>query len=182
MDSLATSALNRPKMSHTTLEIRKNYYVIPDGEQFHYFPIKVLDEKTSRDIFRLEKTPPVIIEGIAILDNKLYHVSVKDLMRGVIRKSKEIKPANRVTENGSSTNSSHNSGTTDPSTEASTGSIRGTDGTNLRSNDEQGSLSASEMEVNRAANLAWSEQIDSLLSFISEKEGGQWEVTSVAQP
>jgi hypothetical protein len=182
MDSLATS-VNKPKMSYTTLEIKKNYYVIPDGEKFHYFPIKIKDEKTTRPIFRFEKSPPVIMEGIAIIDSKLYHVPVQDLLRGIIRKSKEIQPANRVSENGSSNTTiiSH-SGTTSPTAKSTFGVVGDLNGANLQYSNESATVDPTTLEINSAANLAWTDQIDSLLSFISEKEGCEWEIACVAQP
>jgi hypothetical protein len=37
------------------------------------------------------------------------------------------------------------------------------------------------VEISEAADLAWTEQIESLLSFISEKEGVEWEIADLAQ-
>lgn len=165
-------------MSKTTLEIRKNYYVVPDGDLFHYFPLKVVDENTERPIFRIEKSPSVLMEGIAILGKRLYRVPVQDLMRGVIRKSREIQPANRVNSNGSTGNTTNPAtlpGTSNGAVSAPTGSAVSAD------NNQHGTSSDVDLEVCEAADLAWEEQIQSLLSFISEKEGGEWQVENPAQ-
>lgn len=178
MENLTTSARNMPKMSKTTLEIRKNYYVVPDGDLFHYFPLKVVDENTERPIFRIEKSPSVLMEGIAILGKRLYRVPVQDLMRGVIRKSREIQPANRVNSNGSTGN------TTNPATLPGTGNgaVSNPTGSAVSAdNNQHGTSSDVDLEVCEAADLAWEEQIQSLLSFISEKEGGEWQVENPAQ-
>lgn len=184
MESLTTSARNLPKMSIPTLEVRKNYYVIPDGQQYHYFPIKVTDD--GRPIIRFEKAPPVLMEGIAIVGDpwrkiKLFKVPIQDLMRGVIRKSREIKPANRVKANGSSGIATNQPGT-DNSEGAYAPTRRDRVDANVQHKDQQGLEDGLEVEVCQAADLAWTEQIDTLLGFISEKEGEAWEIADPAQP
>jgi len=184
MESLTTSARNLPKMSIPTLEVRRNYYVIPDGEQYHYFPIKVIDD--DRPFFRFEKAPPVLMEGIALIGGvrrktKLYRVPIQDLMRGIIRKSREINPANRVTANGSSGTATNQPGTYDTSEGAYTPPGRAGVDAIVQHSQQQGPQDGPEMEVSEAADLAWTEQIDALLGFISEKEGVEWEIADPAQ-
>lgn len=181
MDNLTTSAPNMPKMSFPTLEIRKNYYVITEQGQYHYFPIKVMDDKSERPIFVLEKAPPVLIEGIAIIGSRLFRVRIQDLMRGVIRKSREIKPANRVQTNGSdgtasNTNSSNATGSQGSGADAG----RGSNESGVQRSVERSTPTAVEVEVGEAADLAWTEQIDSLLHHLSEKEGVEWEIAGPA--
>lgn len=181
MESLTTSARNMPKMSTNTLEIRKNYYVIPDGEKYHYFAIKIEENSVSQPIMRFDKAPPVLIEGIAIIGRKLYRVPIKDLMRGIIRKSREINQANRVSANGSSRTAS----STDNESSAESGTKSSPSGDSadhlLQCQDQSGTSESSTVEISEAADLAWTEQIESLLSFISEKEGVEWEVADPAQ-
>jgi hypothetical protein len=176
-----------PKMSIPTLEVKKNFYVIPDGEQYHYFAIK-LAEGMDRPVMRFDKGPPVLMEGIVIVGavgrpTKLYHVPIQDLMRGIIRKSREIKPANRVTGNGSPGTATSTSPTelTEGTQSENVSLISESVGNTLQSGYESRISSTPEMEISQAANLAWTEQIDSLLSFISEKEGCEWEIADPAQ-
>jgi len=186
MESLTTSARNVPKMSTPTLEVRRNYYVIPDGQRYHYFPITVSDDR-ERPFIRFSKAPPVLMEGIAIIGEprsrrapRLYHVPLQDLMRGLIRKSREIKPANRVATNGSTGNpTDHNS--SDGSDQATTSTGGECADRTVQRVDQQRAGDLIEMEVCEAADLAWTEQIDALLHHLSEKEGEEWEIADPAQ-
>ena len=178
MESLSISAANVPKMSLPTLEVRKNYYVVPDGRQFHYFPIKVIDD-ANRPIIRFEKRPPVVMEGIGIVGKKLYWVPVQDLTRGIIRRFREITPAKRARD-GSSGNTAITRTSTGPSGEnpavnRSDVDLTSSDRIQRRSSTDPG------LEINQAADVAWEEQIDTLLSLLSEKEGGEWELSGPAQ-
>lgn len=174
-------------MSTTTLELKKNYYVVHDGSQFHYFPIKV-KESGDAPIIRFEKSPPVLMEGVVIIERgtgrdrnvKVYKVPVNDLLRGVIRKSREIKPTNRVNANGSEGNSGSAAGSkSDSGTEEGTAS--GEIQRAVQSANQSGALEAAEMEISKAADIAWEDQIDTLLHHLSSKEGAQWEIASDPQ-
>ena len=181
-----TSVGNVPKMSSTTLELKKNYYVIHDGTHFHYFPVKILAGSGEAPILRFEKYPPVLMEGVVIVGQggrsskcNVYKVPVHDLMRGVIRKSREIKPTNRVKADGSS-------GTTAIGSDDNV-SFQQDDVTSrivenaVHAANQSGALEAVEMEVHKAANVAWEEQIDTLLHHISSQEGSEWEIAGDPQ-
>jgi hypothetical protein len=161
MDLILTSK-NIPKMSSLSFEIKNNYYVVKTGLLYNYYPIKVKAGTPEDSIIRFEKTPPVLVEGIAIIDKRPYHVPVRDLMRLVIRRSREIVVAKREKVNGKAT--------------ISTSAVCET----VQSTNERRIGGETEMEIVQAADTAWSEQIGALLDSFSEKEGGEWEVSDFA--
>ena len=173
MDNETTSN-NVPKLSVPTLELKNNYYVVPDNGLFNYFAIKITDESVDRPIMRLEKSPPIIVDGLMIIKKKIYAVTAGDLFRGIVRKSREIKTEKR-----------DNSGNTGNSTRTEESSGRGTvsdlNGTSVVQNpDQSGTNPIATMEVDQVVNSAWDDQIDALLHSLSSKEGGEWEVEGPA--
>jgi len=151
-------------MSLPTLDIKNNYYVVKVGLLYNYYSIKIKPFTEEEGIIRFEKAPPVIMEGVAIVNRKLYHVTPQDLLRGVIRKYRELAvPAKREKVNGKS-----------ESTRTST--VRET----LQHPVKSGTGSETELEIVQAADNAWSEQIGALLDIIAEKEGVEFEISDSA--
>ena len=179
-----SSSINRPKLAAPTLELKNNYYVVPNADSFSYFPIKIVESTMDQPIMRFEKHPPVLIDGIVIVKKKLYEVTAQDIFRGVIRKSREINTDKRDTDGSARTNTTPTSddnlntekreGCTVETTKASKPTV-------LHPKQCRAERSAG-MEIDENANKAWTDQIDTLLDFISSKEGEEWEVTDIAQP
>lgn len=163
MDILSTSSKNVPKMSSPTLDIKDNYYLVKTGFLYNYYPIKVKPYTEGDNIIRFEKSPPVLMEGIAIVGKKPYHVTPEDLMRQIIRKSREVAVPKRDKVNGKSGS-------------ASTSTVRET----VQHPDKQSASGKAEMEILQNANAAWAEQIGALFDIISEKEGVEYEVSDLA--
>jgi len=163
MDISSTSSKNVPKMSSPALEIKNNYYLVKTGLLYNYYPIKVKPFTDGDSIMRFEKAPPVLMEGIVIINKKPYHVTVQDLMRQVIRKSREVAVAKREQANG-------NSGTT------SIKALRQA----VQHPVEQGSVREASVEIIEDANAAWEEQIGALLDSFSAKEGADYEIQNPA--
>jgi hypothetical protein len=175
--------LTTPRMSTPTLELRNRYFAVTDGNVFSYYPI-TWDLDDDRPILRFTKTPPVLLEGYAIVNKKIYLVSSDDILRRVIRKSKEV------------TLESINGTATEPSTEPNFDSIESrlfTDPTTatlvnavIQSGDiERTVIGPVKVEVGTAADLAWSEQVRALLHTSVEEEefelGETWEIENTAQ-
>lgn len=169
-------------MSSSTLEIKNNFYVVKSGLLFNYFPIKIVDTEADAPLFRFEKTPPVIMEGVAIIGKKLYHATPADLLRGVIRKSREIAIAKREGINGKSESKSVGSTGSGGSSEGISGNIVGDVDVReaIQHPDEQRAGAKTELEIGKAADAAWQEQIGTLLDYLSEEEGIEWEVADSA--
>jgi hypothetical protein len=164
MDLSSTSSKNVPKMSSPTLVIKDNYYLVRIRGVYNYYPIKVQAFTPEDNIIRFEKAPPVLMEGIAIVGKKPYKVTPEDLMRQIIRKSREVAVPKRETKvNGKSES---------PGIEAVP--------TPVQRKDERGTSGEAPMEVEQAADNAWSEQIGALLDLISEKEGIEVEIQDAA--
>lgn len=150
------SPLTRPRFVETSFVFRNHYYVITDGIHFVYYPLRV-EADASSPILRILKSPPVLLEGMAMVGNKVYLVPHADLVRRIIRKSREIqKEVN------------HASITTVPDILTSPGED------SLSSLVKSGVVDAFEMEVSQAADAAWQDQIGSLLDPFSEEEE-EWE-------
>jgi len=142
---MATSD-NAPRTSTTSLEpIRGDTFVVQVGLLYNHYTIRPDDRYTNKPIFTLKKRPPVLREGIAIINRKFYHVPLQDILRGVVRKSREIK---QVANEQSITSTpdvsvSNKQGAGDPPTEEE------------RSN----------------ADLAWEEQVGTLFQILHSQEG-----------
>lgn len=180
LDELLTSTtpINIPKLTTEDFKIKNNYYVVTDGNVFNYYPIKV-EPDNGKPFLRFEKAPPVILEGLAIINKLIYRVPVQDLTRRIIRKSREV---NLEVLNGINTRNSITD--TDKSTNA-VESLTITSGKSdtIQYKDERGASREIEVEISQAADIAWSNQIRTLLNTISEKEGFEgetWEIEDFA--
>jgi hypothetical protein len=76
-----------PKLTMNDFKLKNNYYVVTNGEVFNYYPIKV-EKETDAPFIKFEKSPPVILEGLAVVNKQVYRVPLADLLRGIIRKSR----------------------------------------------------------------------------------------------
>lgn len=150
------SPLTRPRFIETSFTFRNNFYVITDGTHFVYYPIRASANSAS-PILRMFRTPPVLLEGMAMVNNKVYLVPYDDLVRRIIRKSREIqKEVN------------HASSSTIPDI------VNTVAADSISDLIKSGVIDASEVEVSEAADAAWADQIGSLLYPLSEEEE-EWE-------
>lgn len=161
--------VNLPKFTETTFILRNNYYVVFNGEVYNYYPIKVKSEDESKPIIRLERSPPVILEGYALVSRKIYLVTVNDLQRKVIRKSREIQ---REVQNATDSNNTANNQSVSTLLDAGTA-------TAVLTEDERRLIDATEVEVRKAADAAWEDQVRALLHDPDEEEG-EWEIEDPA--
>lgn len=159
--------VNLPKHVETTFILRNNFYVVTNGEIFNYYPIKVAPSEDISPLIRLERTPPVLLEGYAIVGKKIYIVPLQDLQRKIIRKSREIK---RETQNASDTSTDSN--TEQPSATTLINTLRASA---LSAFDESGISEASELEIAKAAHATWEDQVGALYGNPFEEEN-DWEV------
>ncbi len=134
----------------------------------------MVEFKEGAEILRFEKSPPVILEGVAVIDKRAFRVTVQDLLRRVVRKSREIDLGTLLDGNSSRriiTETTNDS--TDP--------IIGISATNtVRHTDQLSTSTEDPLAFSEAADAAWSEQIGALFRSISQEEGfeGQdWETS-----
>lgn len=165
MDLSSTSSKNVPKLATAELTVKDNYYVVKTGQLYNYYPIKVKTFTEADSIIRFEKSPPVLMEGIAIVGKKPYRVTPQDLLRQIIRKSREVAVPKRDKVNGKSGN-------------AGTGSSTQIEA--VQHSDKPGVSGEAEVEERQVADAAWDDQIGALFDFIAAKEG-EFEITDPSQ-
>ena len=164
MDLSSVGSKNVPKLALSELTVKDNYYVVKKGDVYNYFPIKVKPFTEEDNIIRFEKSPPVLMEGIAIVGKKPYKVTPQDLMRQIIRKSREVAVPKRDKVNGKS-----------GSTRNATPAVSET----VQHSNESGTVGKTEVEESQAADNAWEDQIGALFDLISAKEG-EFEISDPA--
>jgi hypothetical protein len=166
-------ATSVPKMSLPSLEPKTNVYVVPEGGLYHYYSIRIKEDTIGKPIMRFEKAPPILMDGIVILNRtSMYQVSHEDILRGIVRASNKI--IIERDSNGSATSES-NPCETDATSSSNVPHAP------VQYQVERGTVGASDVEIDQAADDAWEEQVESLLCHVSAKEGGEWEVSDVAQ-
>lgn len=157
-NSAVESPVSKPRYVETKLIYRNNYFVVSDGEAFAYYPIKLSVEIVDAPILRIEKSPPLLLEGWVLTNNKVYLVPYEDLVRKVVRKSREIKQeVHHATPESPLVNSLNS-----PRDDSLSDLIKSR------------TIDASEMEISKAADAAWQDQIGALYGPVSEEE--EWEI------
>jgi hypothetical protein len=163
----SSTNINVPKFVDPEFVMRNNYYVVSDGKVFNSYSIKVIPDKAEDNLIRIERNPPVLLEGFAIVGRKIYMVSMQDLLRKIIRKSKEIK---KEASNGTSNNSTNAPANPTSTTAAISSFLNSNPADALSGVIESGTVDASELEISKAANAAWEEQVGSLFDPSFEVE------------
>lgn len=170
--------INVPKYCVGELQIRNDYYIVQDGLFYCYFPIKTKSIPGFEHHFVIEKAPPILIEGWAVVDGVMYAVTFKDLQRQIIRKYRKINLGRR-NESGSANDTTggdlQSANTTAPGLSAGATTI-------VQSEYESTISTPSGLEGCEGVDATYKEQMRTLLNLISEKEGGEWEITDIAQP
>ncbi len=154
--------VNLPKHVETTFVLRNNFFVVTNGEIFNYYPIKVLASNDASSLIRLERAPPVLLEGYAIIGKKIYIVPLQDLQRKIIRKSREIK---RDTQNDS----------TEPAAKSVSTLTDAVQSVALPDYLKSGLIDLTELEISKAADATWKDQIGTLYDNPFEEEN-DWEI------
>lgn len=163
-----------PNLIAETLSLKNNFYVVKDGENYNYHKISIKDVDTERPIFRFDKHPPVVQDGIVIIKKKLYRVTMEDILHGVVRKSRELKV--EVIKNGIAKQRASIEKSIDTNDGVSTSS-----GKAVQHSDEFGLSEDDEVEISKQANLYWEEQVGTLLGTLHKEEGGTWEIPDITQ-
>jgi hypothetical protein len=154
-----------PKWSRGALDLINNTYVVRNSLLYEYYPISVLPYKDTDPFIKLEVSPGVISEGVAVFGGKAYDVSVSDLFRRRInvRKQRLSTPDDNVGETGKSNGESKERREVQDHT------------------NEQRLSDLFGDEVSEVADMAWENQVDSLLQTFHSQEGEEFEITSTTQ-
>jgi len=71
------------------LSRKKDYYIVPWLGKFHYYKIQPVVERNA-SLYEFTVKPDTRKEGFVAIGKDLYYVTFKDLIRGVIRKSRKL--------------------------------------------------------------------------------------------
>ena len=164
--------------SRQVMEIRSNTYVIFREGWYHTFPIKVDPARETKHLIFFEKTPPVLLEGLAIVNRRVYEVTIDDLFRSIIRKSRLVNLKKQDHDNSADTDNASTIRYSDVIEDDPSGT-----GSSPVSNAGGHGLSCDEpgLEVIKNANDAWQDQVSTLLHTLNTEEGGEWEIEDPAQ-
>lgn len=152
-----------PMWSRGALDVVNNTYVVRNGLLYEYYPIACKPRKPEDKFIKLEISPGIIAPGIAIVGKQLYDVSVDDLFRRRINVSKRHTTIDANV--GRTVRTKKTKSIAEPKTSA----------------DEQGSSTNIRNEISEVTDMAWQNQVDSLLQVISAKEGEEFEITGTSQ-
>lgn len=150
-----------PKWSRGSLDVINNTFVVQNGLIYEYYPISVKPFKPDAKFIELEVSPGIRSPGKIIVGKKVYDISLADLERRRINVSKRI-----IEDDGRSTSN-------DPS--------KGKSSKSKAISNKQRSIEVSGSKFTKAADLAWEDQIDSLLETFYSKEGEEFEIKSSSQ-
>lgn len=157
-----------PKYTRSTFELKANYFVVEQGGQYHYFPVKIDPDTAEREVMRMVTRPPLLLQGHVVFNRKVYEISVSDILRGIVRKSSLVHQGRA---HGNTGGDSATSNTPNPSeSELRASPDRSADSDEHRAGSDAG------LEVEQAADLAWQEQTRALLETLHQEEGGEWEI------
>lgn len=154
-----------PKLTRGSLDLVNNTYVVQNGLLFEYYSISTEPFAVGDKFIKFEISPATMAPGVAIVGKKMYDVPLRDLVRRRIDVSRL-----RRTESNS-----------DESTDSNPAKQTRRKGIIKLNSNESGSGTISGDEISKVADLAWENQVDSLLEIIHSKEGEEIEVTSSTQ-
>lgn len=147
-----------PKESLTTLEPVVGTYAIQNGVLYDYYPIKFGEVKG--DFVSLQRCPPILAEGYVTYQKKLYKVTLKDLLRS--RVNVGVGPYSVPTTNnvaGAAITAAAAPSSPTPGLQVTAGQP------------ELDPITG--VQVTQAADVAWKEQVDSLLYSVDPE--AEWE-------
>lgn len=191
-----------------SLQRKKGYFIVPCNGAFHYFRLGDIMPKGNYLYEIVGKQIPVLREGFVVIDKEVYFVSVDDIQRSVIRKSRKLRlkrgtityddflsgsacisdpnPTSSAEKSGSGGNgldapSVQQSGTQSSSETRGEEVPDSTISDILKGNVKRRPSKATKLDESEAIDLAFQDQMRALLSDVSEKEGTSWEGWEVAE-
>lgn len=151
----------RPKESKGALEPVTNTFAVQNGMLWDYYPIKLGDRKG--DYVAIVKLPPVLKEGYATYQKKLFKVTFKDFLRSRVNVGQPAYTAEPGTDDESGSTEQPKLVTVKPAVNSE----------QCRTDDTFG------VQINEAADVAWQEQVRALL-YLDDPEA-EWEFETAPQ-
>lgn len=140
------------------VKYRKNSFIVEENEVFLYYTVSTIFKNDK--FIEFVKKPPVLCDGILCHENKMYSVSVKELIKGIVNVSREYIQPTPTTSEGSVSGIPRDF---KPELENVISYV-----------DESGALEVSEVQVDKDADVAWSQHLVELL-YVEDPEA-EWEV------
>jgi len=155
---------SEPKWTRSALDRINNTSVVRNNLLYEYYPIECEPFKEGDKFIKLKLSPGKISDGIIIVGKELYDVSVRDLYRRRINVAKRHAASVDVNVDEPAKRRNPRNTRSIPDTVES------------RPSELFGS------EVSEAADLAWEDQVQTLLYTLHSEEGQELEVSSTSRP
>ena len=156
-----------PNFTRMTLEKKSGYFVVKVGDVYQYYKVKIRPEVEGVEspLFWFEQAPGFIREGLFIYTKKVYLVTVPDLVRGIIRISREIKEVKigRPKRTARSTSSNDTTGVSEVIISTASGEAVQSDVQSTAGDD-------AELQLIKQADIYLADQIQSLLNPCNTEE------------
>lgn len=154
------SEVPTPKAVLQELNPMKDTIAVENGFFFEYYPIKFGIELGS--YVQLTKLPPVLKEGYVTFNKKLYRLTLQDLIKRRLNVGQPSYGTERVTPN-----STNNQPVASEMVTTRVDTI------------EPGLGDPAEIQISQDADVAWFEQISTLLHIVDPEE--EWDYSSLTQ-
>lgn len=187
--SIDTVLQKRTISTSETLSRKKGYYIVPWQGLFHYFKIPDIEESPGF-FFTFKAKPATRKEGFVVVNKELYYVTLDDLKRGIVRKSRKVnvklsptyndfitlasRPGNPAANGNSSC--SVEAGKTEAAVDSGVLGFQAPD----RSEIDGSIIEGFGLDVHQAADLAFKIQERALQDLISQEAGEDWELSETA--
>jgi len=157
--------MSGPKWSRGTLDLVNNTFVVRNGLIYDYYPISVLPKREESHFYEIDISPGVQAPGTAIIGKTMYDVSIRDLLRRHIdvRKKQSTDSTTKQTRTGRQA-----------TVQTDIRAVQ-SDPDEFRPSDFAGN------EIGKDADMAWEDQVGTLLQTLHSEEGEEFEITSSPQ-
>lgn len=145
----------RPKESKGTLEPIPNSFIVQNGMLYDYYPIRFGEVKGS--FVELQKLPGLVTGGYVTYQKQLYTLSIQDFLRSRLNVGIAAYTVPTTT---------NSAGASITAAAAPTSSDPG----NITSFGQSFADATFGVQINKAADMAWKDQIDALLHSIDPEE------------
>lgn len=158
------SVAERQRKTSEHLEFVPNTLAIKNETNYEYFPLKLGPRRG--DFVSIEKMPSKISEGYVMYQRKLYRLTLKDFFRNHLNVGKPNFIPEHIAVRSNTVASAISTATDE-------GQLAG-------NNLQPSTVNSTGASINEELDLAWKEQIGTLLYLDDPEEG--WEFEAIAQP
>jgi hypothetical protein len=150
LDEVIGLVTKPPRSSKPVLETNRDAFILVTGLFYDYYPIKLKPISLGDKFIRIEKSPPVLADGLIICNKKVYTITKQELLRRKFNVANECPVS-----------TTKHTSTTNTVASASPGL-------------QPGLSETLGDEVAQDVNLAWEEQVGALL-YAENSQTWDWE-------